>query len=70
MVDGRPPPPIDFHTRKSFPETPTNGVGSIEPPRSGWHSNGALVESVKGPCGLLAVATEMHWILLPAVAAV
>ncbi len=38
----------------------------MEPPSAGWHSSGAVDRSTNGPCGWLAVATEMHSFPLPA----
>ena len=37
----------------------------MEPPSDGWHSRGAVDRSMNGPCGWVAVATEMHSLALP-----
>jgi len=42
------PPSFDFHTKKACPVVgSTNGLGSMAPPRLGWHSNGPDESSVK-----------------------
>src|SRR5579871_6423300 len=50
-----------FHNRYIRPSGATNGRGSIEPPSSTWHRNGASDESTNGPAGVGDVAIPMHW---------
>src|SRR5580704_14656377 len=54
------PGPPDFQTRYGVPLASVKAEGSMEPPSACWHSRGAVEASTNGPCGTLAVATEMH----------
>ena len=52
--------PSLFHTSQGVPSASTNGLGSIEPPRSSWQMKGPLDVSTNGPCGRRLTASEMH----------
>src|SRR4051794_34117629 len=50
-------PSLFFQCSHGLPSASTNGIGSIEPPRSAWQTSGPADESVNGPAGDDATAT-------------
>ena len=54
--------PSLFQSSQREPSRSTNGLGSIDPPRSGWHITGCGAGSRNGPLAEGAVAAPMQGI--------